>query len=298
MTRAEIISRIKRDRPGESTDAELNLWLDQLDMRWTDEVLRTHVPDRQPEMKTDLEKMSDTVWWGEDSTVMGYGLKATRKGPIISIQGMATDSCNIWINGPKLEIAHEIRPAWSNPENIVGPETGDWTINYGFTQGSNNVSLGLYNSTEQSSADVILYDDETSSSVYGVDMSTMSISVYLAPRTTIPEGWAMALLMNGEDKHLPVNWLQKIQAAQKEKMLIPEIDEEVYIHWLYSKIDYRLGEMDRYNNDAQMFNYAWDAAAKRWHRHHMPIGRQVIHNIYGHGYPWYPADDPLNQRGW
>jgi len=46
-----------------------------------------------------------------------------------------------------------------------------------------------------------------------------------------------------------------------------------------------------------MYNTAWNEAAKRWHRHHMPLGRHVRHNVYGHPVAWWGAEiDPLNQR--
>jgi len=81
-------------------------------------------------------------------------------------------------------------------------------------------------------------------------------------------------------------------------LLIGSPDDEVYIYWLYSKIDMRLGEIARYNNDAAMFNTAWDAAAKRYNRTHRYKGRQLHHVVYGSlPVPRGQADDPLNQRG-
>lgn len=81
------------------------------------------------------------------------------------------------------------------------------------------------------------------------------------------------------------------------ELLIHSPDDEVYIYWLYSKIDVRLGEIARYNNDAMMFNAAWSEAAKRYNRTHMPKGRNLRHVVYGtFPVPRPPVDDPLNQR--
>lgn len=92
------------------------------------------------------------------------------------------------------------------------------------------------------------------------------------------------------------------------ELMIPAPEDEVYIYWLYSKIDYRLAEMERYNQDAALFNIHWSGAAKRWNRTHRPLGRQLRHVTYGGGIsgsgfgqaaPWEEgaSDDPLNMGG-
>ena len=80
-------------------------------------------------------------------------------------------------------------------------------------------------------------------------------------------------------------------------LLIQPPDDEVYIYWLYAKIDQRLGEIARYNNDAMLFNAAWDAAAKRWNRTHRYKGKQLRHVVYGSRPVPFGPEDPLNQRG-
>jgi len=87
------------------------------------------------------------------------------------------------------------------------------------------------------------------------------------------------------------------ETEDEQVLLIPAPDDEVYIYWLYSKIDMRLGEIARYNNDAMLFNAAWDAAAKRWNRTHRYKGRQLRHVVYGSLPTPRPLEDPLNQRG-
>lgn len=64
-------------------------------------------------------------------------------------------------------------------------------------------------------------------------------------------------------------------------LLIPSPYDEVYIHHLYACIDYRLGEMDRYNNDAIMYRDAWKDACKAYRRTHMPLETRLHHVVYG-----------------
>ena len=43
----------------------------------------------------------------------------------------------------------------------------------------------------------------------------------------------------------------------------------------------RLGEMDRYNNDAALFADGWRDACRAWKRAHMPMGARINHVVYG-----------------
>lgn len=312
MTRAEIISRIKRDRPGESTDAELNLWLDQLDMRWTDEVLKTHwgwpYGDRIPEISA-IMNAEEPEWKCEDGKASAGGITVRKKGNVLYVSGTSTGIVNIRLNGESLGAYVGFNPPAIWTSSMQGPGSSGYKVCYVISGGNEGeVALGFKPSDTQLS---IEYNELGEAGMIDTtgdgQASNACLFLQIPEGVTMPEDWAIWMKIPDEDPDWPDEWAETVRAAIKDKtlmacltreVLIPEIDEEVYIHWLYSKIDYRLGEMERYNNDAQMFNYAWDAAAKRWHRHHMPIGRQVIHNVYGHGYPWYPADDPLNQRGW
>ena len=55
------------------------------------------------------------------------------------------------------------------------------------------------------------------------------------------------------------------------QLLIPEPYTNVYLHYLESQLDYRQGEMDRYNNSSAAFNQAYAEFAGWYHRTHMPI---------------------------
>lgn len=52
--------------------------------------------------------------------------------------------------------------------------------------------------------------------------------------------------------------------------------DEVYIHFLYMQTDQRLGEIDRYNNDAALYNQGMLEARQAYNREHMPLaGKQI-----------------------
>lgn len=80
--------------------------------------------------------------------------------------------------------------------------------------------------------------------------------------------------------------------GEETELLIRPPYDEVYIHYLYSKIDYRLGEIDRYNNATMLFNAEWQDARKAYHREHKPLRTVIDHVVYGRGVQ--RGDDPLN----
>lgn len=73
-------------------------------------------------------------------------------------------------------------------------------------------------------------------------------------------------------------------------LLIPCPYDEVYMHHLYACVDMRLGEMDRYNNDAALFADGWRDACRAWKRAHMPMGARINHVVYG--------KVPVNREEW
>lgn len=83
--------------------------------------------------------------------------------------------------------------------------------------------------------------------------------------------------------------------GEETVLLIPSPYDEVYIHYLYSKIDYRLGEIDRYNNSTMLFNSEWQDARKAYHRTHKPLRTVIDHVVYGYGVQ--SGDNPLNMGG-
>ena len=57
--------------------------------------------------------------------------------------------------------------------------------------------------------------------------------------------------------------------AEKE-LTIPTLFQDVYIHYMLSKIDYHNQETERYNNDVVMYNSAYDAYAAWFRRENRP----------------------------
>ena len=51
--------------------------------------------------------------------------------------------------------------------------------------------------------------------------------------------------------------------------------DEMYVSWLFSKIDYYNGEYRKYNNNITMFNDTFSAYTNHYNRTHMPKGKKI-----------------------
>lgn len=71
-------------------------------------------------------------------------------------------------------------------------------------------------------------------------------------------------------------------------LLIPPPWDEAYVYYLYAQMDQRLGEIERYNNDAALFNTTYEEARAYYNRTHMPLNVKVHGVVYGR---------PLRPRG-
>lgn len=76
-------------------------------------------------------------------------------------------------------------------------------------------------------------------------------------------------------------------------LLIAPPYDEVYIHFLYMQTDQRLGEIDRYNNDAALYNQGMLEARQAYNREHMPLQKHSLRNILPAGAPVKDRDNPL-----
>ena len=56
-------------------------------------------------------------------------------------------------------------------------------------------------------------------------------------------------------------------------LLVPAPYDEVYLRWMEAQIDYHNGEYDKFNNSIIMYNTAFDAYARYYKLHHMPLTR-------------------------
>lgn len=59
-----------------------------------------------------------------------------------------------------------------------------------------------------------------------------------------------------------------------QELMVPDAYGDLYRAYVYSKIDLTLGEIDRYNNDAALFQAAWSDYAAWYRRNHMPKERR------------------------
>ena len=68
------------------------------------------------------------------------------------------------------------------------------------------------------------------------------------------------------------------EPAEDPPMLVPEAYEELYVYWLYTKIDIVNQEMDKYNNDRLMFDVSYRTFGDYWNRTHIPV--PVVRQIW------------------
>lgn len=277
MTITEVLTRVKKDRPGESSDAEMIRWLSQLDKRWVDEVILTH------EIETDM----GIPFTPETEDISQTGMTAEVKGQVTRVSGSyALESqVTVWEASVSLTKDRRYRLAF----DVLGGSrelAEDELDNIFMTRDGTTLVLDT----------VTAPGSITTFTAPATDTYTFSLTA--AGAGSVYNGWTTRVrVLRGVAWE---NFNEYSSADVSEELLIPSPDEEIYIHWLYAQIDYRLGEIERYNIDAQMFNTRWDAAAKRYNRQHMPLGNIIHHVAYGRPARWLGDEDPLNQRprGW
>lgn len=62
---------------------------------------------------------------------------------------------------------------------------------------------------------------------------------------------------------------------ESTELLVPSPYDEMYIHWLDSKIDLHNGEYTKYNNDVAVYNDFMQSYKNWYNRRHMPIGKKI-----------------------
>jgi len=62
-----------------------------------------------------------------------------------------------------------------------------------------------------------------------------------------------------------------------KELFVPHPYDEVYLRYLESQIDYASGEYEKYNNSILLFNAAWEAYQKFYHRTHRPRAKDFVH---------------------
>ena len=104
---------------------------------------------------------------------------------------------------------------------------------------------------------------------------------------------------NGYDQRNKVAWLSNLDGRIKEEiidiheggegvtfkgyteedldteLIVPAPYDEVYRYWLEAQIDYANGEYNKYNNSMTMFNVAYSAYERYYHKTHMPKGKSI-----------------------
>jgi len=92
---------------------------------------------------------------------------------------------------------------------------------------------------------------------------------------------------NAVDQALKFRWLDELEgriyneilashegfesfSPSDSELTVPSPYDEMYIYWLFMKMDYINGETERFNNDALMHNTAWVNYANYINRTHAP----------------------------
>ena len=60
------------------------------------------------------------------------------------------------------------------------------------------------------------------------------------------------------------------------ELIAPEPYTNLYVMWLFAKIDFNNSEINRYNNSQVMFNTAYAEFQNYWNRTHMPLSEPVF----------------------
>ena len=76
-------------------------------------------------------------------------------------------------------------------------------------------------------------------------------------------------------------------------LLIAPPYDEVYIHFLYMQTDQRLGEIDRYNNDAALYNQGMLEARQAYNQGAHALAGSRLRNIFPIYDPPRDSNDPL-----
>lgn len=81
------------------------------------------------------------------------------------------------------------------------------------------------------------------------------------------------------DAASPEIFMPYSEAAGNTVLLIPDPYSEVYEYYLYMKMDLANGELTKYQNSKALYEAAWNAYARKYHREHMPLQRALTWNF-------------------
>ena len=77
-------------------------------------------------------------------------------------------------------------------------------------------------------------------------------------------------LVKTHDNPLNIGYSELNEDNTEMELIAPDRFEEMYIVWIFTKIDFYNGEMSRYNNSALLFNTLYQEFANYWNRTYMP----------------------------
>lgn len=84
------------------------------------------------------------------------------------------------------------------------------------------------------------------------------------------DGYVKAEILDRYESKAPAFAGYDVGVSPDTELLVPPPYDSLYRYWLEAKIDYRNGEIARYNSSITMYNTAYDAYARYYARTHMP----------------------------
>lgn len=78
-----------------------------------------------------------------------------------------------------------------------------------------------------------------------------------------------------EDREIPTY----IPGNRTNELFAPEPYTDMYLYWLFMKMDFMNGEIDRFNNDAMMHNTSWLAFSNYINRNFPPRKKAEIAHV-------------------
>lgn len=77
-------------------------------------------------------------------------------------------------------------------------------------------------------------------------------------------------LIKTHDNPLNIEYKKLSEDNTEMELIAPDRFEEMYVAWLFTKIDFYNAEITRYNNSALLFNTLYQEFANYWNRTYMP----------------------------
>lgn len=93
------------------------------------------------------------------------------------------------------------------------------------------------------------------------------------------EGQALEEIVNRADGFLEELQPYDYKNDMGAELMIPDRFADVYLNYLYAKIDFNNQDTERYNNDVAMFNAAYESYGTWFRRNHVPKQKNSFRGV-------------------